>query len=80
MARTRVYRNVKTGEFVSEETYNRVVSHGGESVKGEYVEMPDETTVTSVDDLFDIYDNTGDDDFVEYEFHGTGDTGRSKGR
>lgn len=81
MARRLMYRNIRTGEWVSEETYNRVVSHGGESVKSEYVQMPDENTVTSVDDLFAMYDEYGDgDDLEEFEFHGTGDTGRSKGR
>jgi hypothetical protein len=77
MARRRVFRNVHTGEFVTEETYNRVVAQGGESVKGEYIEVSDEDTAMSVDDLFDFYDEYGDD-FDPTEYHGTGDTGRRK--
>ena len=77
MARRRIFRNVSTGEFVTEETYNRVVAQGGDSVKGQYIEVPDENTATSVDDLFDVYEDYGDD-FDPAEYHGTGDTGRRR--
>jgi hypothetical protein len=80
MARRHIYRNVKTGEFVTEEQYNRVVSHGGDSVKGEYVQVGDENTATTIDDLWNIYNEYGDEgpDIEEREYHGTGDTGRRK--
>jgi hypothetical protein len=77
MARRRIFRNVNTGEFVTEETYNRVVAQGGDSVKGQYIEVGDENTATSADDLFDMYEEYGDD-FEPEEYHGTGDTGRRK--
>lgn len=75
MARRRIFRNVNTGEFVTEETYNRVVAQGGDSVKGQYIEVSDENTATSAEDLFEMYEDYGDD-FDPAEYHGTGDTGR----
>lgn len=77
MARRRIFRNIKSGEFVTEETYNRVVAQGGDSVKGQYIEVPDENTATSADDLFEYYDEYGDD-FEPAEYFGTGDTGRRR--
>ena len=82
MARRRIFRDYRPGhegEFTDEATYNRSRAQGVEcNVHGEYVDAPDENTVTNVDDLFDMWDNFDPEDFVEYEFHGTGDTGRRK--
>jgi hypothetical protein len=84
MARKRIFRDYRPGhkgEFTDESTYNRSQGQGKEcNVHGEYIDAPDETTITNVDDLFNMWENEDfdQDEFVEYEFHGTGDTGRRK--
>lgn len=84
MARRRIFRDYRPGKnkgkFASEETYNRSQAQGVDChIHGEYIETPDEDTITNVDQLFDLWDKYGDEpDLEEYEFHGTGDTGKRK--
>ena len=76
MARKRVFRDYRPGhegEFLSEEDFYRL---GG--VQGEYIEIPDEETITNIEQLFEISEDEDYEDYPEYEFHGTGDTGRRK--
>lgn len=87
MANKRRYRHYskdKAGQFASKESFNRSQAQGGDNVQGENIEYPDEDTITSVDQLFgaaEAWDYDFDpEDFVEYEYHGTGDTGKSKGK
>ena len=80
MGRKRIFRDYRSGhegEFASESTFNRSQGQGKEcNVHGEYIDTSDEQTITNIDDLFDLDDSFDPDDFMEYEFHGTGDTGR----
>ena len=83
MARRRIFRDYRSGsskgQFVSKADADRSRSQGGDDIRGEYMDAPDSETITNVDDLFDLYEDTSFDpeDFVEYEYHGTGDTGRA---
>ncbi len=83
MARKKIYRDYRPGhegEFTDQATFNRSQGQGKEcNVHGEYVDAPDDNTITNIDQLFNLYDEYGDGpDLDEYEFHGTGDTGRRK--
>ena len=74
MPRKRIYRDYRPGhegEFLSEEDFKRF---GG--VSGEYIDAPDENTITNIEQLFEMSEDEDYEDFDEYEFHGTGDTGR----
>jgi gamma-glutamylcyclotransferase (GGCT)/AIG2-like uncharacterized protein YtfP len=73
----RDYRPGKRGQFTSEETFNRAQGQGAEChVHREAIEVP-ETNIDNLDEL-EQYEDYSDEDLIEYEFHGTGDTGRRR--
>ena len=68
----RDYREGKHGQFVSESTYNRSRGQGATChIHREYVNTD---VVSDISDLYG-FDDYEDEDLVDYEFHGTGDTG-----
>lgn len=69
----RDYRPGRRGQFASESTFNRSQAQGVEChVHKELIESGKSATL---DDLFN-YEDLPDEELFEYEFHGTGDTGR----
>lgn len=65
----RDYRKGRAGQLSNRETYNRSRAQGKTChIHREYVHTND---IDSIDDLEEFED---DDNLVDYEFHGTGDT------
>jgi hypothetical protein len=67
----RDYRKGHHGEFTTKKKWENQGLSG--EITRERVEIPEE--IDDVDILFD-YEQYDQDDFVEQEYHGTGDTGR----
>ena len=71
----RDYRKGKSGQFSTEAAYNRSRAQGVRChIHREYVNTD---VIASLDDL-EQYEDYPDDELDEYEFHATGDTGRSQ--
>jgi hypothetical protein len=64
-----IYRDDDSGQFISHDEYLRREAEGD----GATEETVEEETI---DDLFE-YDDYDDGDLYDFEYHGTGDTGRS---
>lgn len=76
MRRYTVYRH--RGKFISKRQFDRLKSRGlNGTVQRNYVYRNE--TIEDVSELFD-YDSEDQSDFVDVEFHGTGDTGKGKGK
>ena len=71
----RDYRPGRAGQFASRETFQRSQAQGATChVHREYVGVP-ANDIDSVDELYD-YEDYGEDEVDEQEYHATGDTGR----
>jgi len=75
----RDYRPGRQGKFASRESFNRSQAQGTTShIHREYIDV-DLVHIDSLDDLWG-YEDYEDYDYDEFEFHGTGDTGKKKGK
>ena len=81
------YRDARTGRFTIESTWERhrdkVHRERYDWYKERHVEPEREVTPPSgelIDDLDELeeYEDLGPDDYIEEEFHATGDTGKGK--
>lgn len=69
----RDYRKGREGKFASKAAFNRSQAQGTTChIHREYIK---EESIDSVEDLYAIEDEP---DLEEYEYHGTGDTGRRR--
>lgn len=78
MSRRYVYRDYRPGhhgEFTSEETFNR--SQGQGVTCHVHRERVETGTPATLEDIWE-FDDYPDEELYEYEFHGTGDTGKAK--
>lgn len=85
----RDYRPGKGGRFASRATFERSKAHGGSKIKQQEIEVTVErdeggrfiTPVDSdleIDSVEDFEEYEDYEDLVDYDFHGTGDTGKQK--
>ena len=72
-----VYKDTETGEFVSEETYNRSRARGGDRYERIEVDEADIPTVV-IRDLYDFNPDDYDGEMEEREYTGSGSYGEDE--